>query len=434
MFSFIGILLGLGLFIFLAIKGYHLVLSALGCTCVMLAFSGLPPYEGVLELYLPALADFVQRYFLLFLFSSLIGRLMGDGGSARRISLALAHLIGRSRNNRRFFCSLLVPVLYFFLCYVGISGFVVVFTVLPIAKSLYVETDTPWQLYCCGGAQSVSAAMLSGSLHSGNVYAADYCHTPLTAGLGLSLLATGVFWGVSLVMLRVAVNRLERRGEGFLPTGAGILEAHVEETIPEEELPGLLPSLFPLVTVVVLAAGFGLPVVPVLLLGCLLTALICRKNLARRWKETLAQGTTASFGPILCVAATYAIGVVLKGLEGFGYLEAGLSALPHLLQGSGLGLVAAFVMASVTAPIPAFADQMLSHYTAAGLSTLSAHRMMTITAFTSIAPHNAGISNAATVLHLPFGRCLRTYMLYTYVPGFCALGACWGAVALGLIH
>ena len=38
---------------------------------------------------------------------------------------------------------LLFPVLYFILCYVGISGFVVVFTVLPIAKTIYEETDTP---------------------------------------------------------------------------------------------------------------------------------------------------------------------------------------------------------------------------------------------------------------------------------------------------
>lgn len=245
MSSLVGILFGLGLFIFLAIKGYNLVLSALGCTCVMLAFSGLHPYEGVLELYLPALADFVQRYFILFLFSALIGRLMGDGGSARRIALALAHLIGRSRNNRRFFCSLLVPVLYFFLCFVGISGFVVVFTVLPIAKSLYEETDTPWQLYCCGGAQSVSAAMLSGSLQSGNVYAADYCHTPLTAGLGLSLLATVVFWGVSLVMLRVTVNRLERNGEGFCPPGRELWRLMWRKPFPKGSCPACCPASFP---------------------------------------------------------------------------------------------------------------------------------------------------------------------------------------------
>ena len=85
---------------------------------------------------------------------------MSDGGNAKKIALSLSGLIKKSKNNQKFFCVLLVPVLYFILCYVGISGFVVVFTVLPIAKTIYEETDTPWRLYCCAGAQTVSAAYL----------------------------------------------------------------------------------------------------------------------------------------------------------------------------------------------------------------------------------------------------------------------------------
>ena len=54
-------------------------------------------------------------------------------------------------------------------------------------------------------------------------------------------------------------------------------------------------------------------------------------------------------------------------------------------------------MASVAAPIPAFGSHMLDQYTLAGLSAGNAHRMMMLTSFTSIAPHNAGIPNAAAV-------------------------------------
>ena len=82
---------------------------------------------------------------------------LSDGGNARRIALCLAALIRRSKHNRQFYCVLMVPVLYFLLCYAGISGFVVVFTVLPIAKDLFEETNTPWRLYCCAGAQTVNA-------------------------------------------------------------------------------------------------------------------------------------------------------------------------------------------------------------------------------------------------------------------------------------
>ena len=142
MVSFIGIILGLALFIVLAFRGHNLVLSALASACVMFLLSGINPMDGLMDLYLPGLAGFIRDYFLLFLFGTLLGRLMSDGGSAKRIALSLARLIAKSKTNQKFFCVLLVPTLYFALTYAGISGFVVVFTVLPIAKDLFEQTDT----------------------------------------------------------------------------------------------------------------------------------------------------------------------------------------------------------------------------------------------------------------------------------------------------
>lgn len=432
MLSFIGIVLGLALFIVLAFRGHSLVLSALASACVMFLFSGVNPMDGLTGLYLPGLAGFIRDYFLLFLFGTLLGRLMSDGGSAKRIALSLARLIAKSKKNQRFFCVLLVPALYFALTYAGISGFVVVFTVLPIAKDLFEQTDTPWRLYCCGGAQTISSAVLAGSLQASNVYAGSVCGTPITAAPLLSVIATAVFLLVSLVMLRLTAARVERTGEGFLPSGAGIRQAQVDEGMPEERLPQLLPSLLPLGVVLFLAAGLGWDVVTALLLGCLLTVAVCRKNLLPTLKRSLSLGASASFGPTINVAATYAIGAAIKGLAGFAFFEGLLSRLPDMAQGAGLGMLAAFIMASVTAPIPAFGEQMLAHFSNAGLTAAMAHRMMLVTSFTSIAPHNAGISNAASMLHLPYGSCLKVYMIYTYIPGICAFLACLAAIALGV--
>lgn len=432
MVSFIGIILGLALFIVLAFRGHNLVLSALASACVMFLLSGINPMDGLMDLYLPGLAGFIRDYFLLFLFGTLLGRLMSDGGSAKRIALSLARLIAKSKTNQKFFCVLLVPTLYFALTYAGISGFVVVFTVLPIAKDLFEQTDTPWRLYCCGGAQTISSAVLTGSLQASNVYAANVCGTSITAAPLLSVIATAVFLLVSLAMLRFTAARVERSGEGFLPSGAGIRQAQVDEGLPEERLPQLLPSLLPLGVILFLAAGLGWDVVTALLLGCLLTIAVCRKNLLPILKQSLSLGASASFGPTVNVAATYAIGAAIKGLAGFAFFESLLSRLPDMAQGAGLGMLAAFIMASVTAPIPAFGQQMLTHFSNAGLSAAMAHRMMLVTSFTSMAPHNAGISNAAAMLHLPYGNCLKIYIIYTYIPGICAFLACLAAIALGV--
>lgn len=201
-------------------------------------------------------------------------------------------------------------VFYLMLC--GNFRFVVVFTVLPIAKTIYEETDTPWRLYCCAGAQTVSAAYLAGSIQAGNVYATDICGTTTMAGWKLSIVAVVTFWAVSLVFLWTMLKITQKKGEAFLPSGEGIRMANLDEGLSEDCLPGLLPSILPLAVVLVLSAGFQVYVVKALFAGCILTVITGHKNLLPKLKTSLSQGITAAYGPILSVSATYAIGAVVK--------------------------------------------------------------------------------------------------------------------------
>ncbi len=209
--------------------------------------------------------------------------------------------------------------------------------------------------------------------------------------------------------------------------------ANLDEGLSEDCLPGLLPSILPLAVVLVLSAGFQVYVVKALFAGCILTVITGHKNLLPKLKTSLSQGITAAYGPILSVSATYAIGAVVKNIEGFTYFQNMLSALPHLMSGSLMGLLAAFIMASVAAPIPAFGSHMLDQYTLAGLSAGNAHRMMMLTSFTSIAPHNAGIPNAAAVLRMPYAECLKMYMMSTYIPGFITLFVSILCIKMGIV-
>lgn len=433
MLSFAGIVIGLLLFVLLAYRGFNLVLSALVSSCVIFCFSGIGILEGLNEIYLPGMASFLKNYFLIFVFSALLGKLMSDGGNAKRIALCLTSVIRRSRNNQQFYCVTMVPVLYFLLCYAGISGFVVVFTVLPIAKNLFEETDTPWRLYCCAGAQTINAAILAGSLQACNIYAVDVCGTSTMAGWKLSLIAVAVYWAVSLVMIWLVLKQAKKNHETFLPTGAGIREASLDEGLPEDWLPGLIPAILPLVVVIGLSAVFKINVVIALTIGCLLATATGAKNLLPRLKTSLSAGITSVYGPILSVSATYAIGVVLKSVDGFYYFESFFVNLPGLIGAPALGVAVSFVMASSAAPVPAFGAQMLQQYLLAGVSAENAHRMMMITSFGSIAPHNAGISNAASVLKLPYAECLKMYMLFSYIPGIITLAAAVVYLALKVV-
>ncbi len=122
------------------------------------------------------------------------------------------------------------------------------------------------------------------------------------------------------------VKNNTEKGEAFLPSGEGIRTANLDEGLSEDCLPGLLPSILPLAVVLVLSAGFQVYVVKALFAGCILTVITGHKNLLPKLKTSLSQGITAAYGPILSVSATYAIGAVVKNIEGFTYFQNMLSA------------------------------------------------------------------------------------------------------------
>ncbi len=434
MLGIIGIILAIALFIFMAFKGVNLLVSAITATLVMillnfpvadlykvLAGTWVAKEGATATGFMTYMAGFIKSYFFLFVLSSLLGRIMADGGAARRIALTCSKLVDRaSEGNKKFVCALLVPLLYAILSFVGISGFVIVFTVMPIAKDLFEKTDTPWAFYCFGGPQAVGVTALAASLQAGNIYASNVCGTSTTAAPVLSIVSY-IAWVVATVLvIKVMMKNAVARGETFLTDGAAVKASASGPVMAEDKLPNIWLSIIPLLFVIVLSAGFKVQVVPALFFGCILAAIFYWKNLKTVWKATLANGVTSSFGSVFTVAATYAMGSVIRICPSFQIIQSGLNALPGLVGGSILMLVMSFAMASSSSTIAAFGSNVLESFTGAGLSNAVAHRLMTIEGFTCMAPHNPGIANAMTVTKINYKRCLKMYMTATFVPGLAA--------------
>ena len=446
MLGIIGIILALALFIFMAFKGVNLLCSAITATLVMIIFNF--PIADLYKVvagtwvakevasatgYMTYVAGFIKSYFLLFALSSLLGRIMADGGAARRIALTCSKLVDKaSEGNKKFVCALLVPLLYAILSFVGISGFVIVFTVMPIAKDLFEKTDTPWAFYCFGGPQAVGVTALAASLQAGNIYAADKCGTTTTAAPVLSIIAYAAWVVATILLIKIMMKNAVGRGETFLTDGAAVKAAASGPVMAEESLPNIWMSIIPLLLVIVLSAGFKVEVVPALFFGCLLATIFYWKNLKKAFKATLANGVTSCFGSVFTVAATYAMGSIIRICPSFQIVQGALNALPGLVGGSILMLVMSFAMASSSSAIAAFGSNILESFTGAGLSNAVAHRLMTIEGFTCMAPHNAGIANAMTVTKIAYKRCLKMYMAATFIPGLAAFIVAIICVAVGV--
>lgn len=429
--SLIGVVLGIALFVFASVRGANILLASLLSSSFMFACSGQNILTSLSGVYMPGIANFIKSYFFLFVFSAALGRVLSAGGAAKRIALALMGLTQMSGKHKQLVSVMLLAMIYLLLTYIGITGFVLVFTVFPIGRELFRSANIPWRLYCYGGCATILSGMIAGALQMSNVYAMDVCGTATTAAPILSFVVCVVFMSVLTLLVASELRSAGRRGEGFMETGAAVMEVVVDEGLPVNELPSLWKASLPMACTIVLTAGFRMDIVLTLVIGCVLACLLFRRQIPSL-RKVLGEGVTSCYTPVIHVAATYAMSLVVKGTAGFALFTTALGGLPPILEAVGLGMSLSFITASAFSWIPVFGQSILGSYLKAGLNAETAHRMMTISSFTSIPPHSAGVANAAAVIRLPYGKCAKVYLKGSLIPGFAGLFAALLWLYLGL--
>jgi H+/gluconate symporter-like permease len=136
-----GILISLTLLIYLAYRGFSVIVIAPVLALAAVALSG----EGKLmayftQVFMAGLAGFVLKYFPLFLLGSLFGKLMEDSGAAKRIAKTIVSFLGAKHALAAIVLACVV------LTYGGVSLFVVVFAIFPIASELFKDAQIPKRL------------------------------------------------------------------------------------------------------------------------------------------------------------------------------------------------------------------------------------------------------------------------------------------------
>src|SRR6185312_2724297 len=93
----LGILVGLGLLIWLAFRGWSVLLLAPFAALVAAAFSGQPLLASWTQTFMGNAAEFLAQFFPIFLLGALFGKLMEDSGSVVAISTFMTERLGKSR-------------------------------------------------------------------------------------------------------------------------------------------------------------------------------------------------------------------------------------------------------------------------------------------------------------------------------------------------
>ncbi|MFM7864257.1 MAG: GntP family permease, partial [Planctomycetaceae bacterium] len=141
MLGIAGILASLTLLMLLAYRGASVIVLAPVCLLLAVAADpGTPLLAGYTQVFMPGVGRFIAQYFPLFLLGAVFGRLMEASGAARRIAVFITELLGTER------AVLAVVLTCVVLTGGGVSLFVVVFAVQPIADYLFRRADVPRRL------------------------------------------------------------------------------------------------------------------------------------------------------------------------------------------------------------------------------------------------------------------------------------------------
>ena len=211
-FGIAGILLSLVLLMALAYRGISVIILAplLALLAVLLSGGGHQLLAIYTQVFMYGVLGFVVKYFPVFLLGAIFGRLMDDSGSARRIALTILEKMGPTR------VIAAIIVACGILSYGGISVFIVVFAIYPIAASMFRDANIPKRLIppAIGmGGGTFSMTCFPGAVQIHNIIPTTYFGTDLYAAPVFGIICGLMMFGLGLAWL----NRQERihAAEGY---------------------------------------------------------------------------------------------------------------------------------------------------------------------------------------------------------------------------
>lgn len=209
-----GILVALGLLIFLAFRGFTLLLAAPLAAIVAALFSREPLLAKWTLTFMQGTANFIRNFFPLFLLGGVFGKLMDDSGAALSIARGIVKRLGETR------AVMAVVLACAVLTYGGISLFVVAFAIYPIAEALFRQAKVPHRLIPPAivlGAFTFTMTALPGTPAIQNAIPMAFFGTTLFAAPVLGILASAIIVGFGLWWLRLVETRARAAGEGYSP-------------------------------------------------------------------------------------------------------------------------------------------------------------------------------------------------------------------------
>lgn len=227
----IVILLALGLLMFVAYRGFSVILFAPICALFAVLLTEpsnvLPFFSSV---FMDKMVGFIKNYFPVFLLGAIFGKVVEMSGLAESIAKTIVRSLGTKR------AMLSIVLLGAILTYSGVSLFVAVFAIFPFAAQLFRQANIPKRLIpgtIALGAFTFTMDALPGTPQIQNVIPTSFFKTDIYAAPVLGILGGVFVLVVGLLYLESRRKKAERAGEGYF--GFESETAASAEAVPGKE-------------------------------------------------------------------------------------------------------------------------------------------------------------------------------------------------------
>ena len=335
--SLVGIVIAIIVMVYACIKSVNLVILSAICSLIVALSGGLSVTDGYGTVYMNGMGSFIISQFPIFLAGALFSKFLDASGLSRSIALSLFKVLGT--NNIMAAMVLCNTVL----AAAGVNTYVILFTVFPIAVSLFRIADLPRKLIpaCILGPAGAANAIpgLPSLLNTipTSAFGVSVLAAPRIGFLGFGLIAVG-----SILYLNREAKKCRIGGEHFEAQPGD--EKYLETASDSAPSPNPLLILPPLLFVILSLNIFGFPAYASLFCGCVIVLIMFFKKLMPNINTLLGEAVKNS-QVVLPTAALSGFGAVVTAVPGYKLISEGLSKVsfgnPYLYAFVAVAVIAA---------------------------------------------------------------------------------------------
>ncbi|MEG0429999.1 MAG: GntP family permease [Anaerovoracaceae bacterium] len=420
MIGVIGIIISLGLLMYLAYKGVSVIILA---PCLALLATAFGVFQGgsvhllatYTEQFMVSLGGYVKSYFPIFMLGAIFGKIMDDTGAAKSIAVAISGKLGKSR------AILAVVISCAIITYGGVSLFVAVFAIYPIGAELFKEAGIPKRFLpgaIALGAFTFTMTAIPGTPQIQNAIPMKYFGTDAYAAPILGIVAAVIMFTGGIMWLTWRANIAMSGGEGY-----GVHEEHFIETEEEKTLPHFGLALVPIFIVLIanfvfsrfvykdMEAGYletqynttlsavigNWSLISALVIAVVASLIIFRKNFVSIL-QSLKDGVQGSFLAVMNTASEVGYGNVIAGLTAFAVVETfitGVSSNPLIneaVSSSVLAGITGSASGGLSIALETLGDTFLAEASKMGINPEVLHRVSSVACGgLDTLPHNGAV-------------------------------------------